>query len=93
MHATCPALDGKPPRLFAMCDEDGDVMAYGMTLPDGSAVTVQWSGRSSGAVGVWSSPGMPARRWNCSLTWLDRVSAAGGSPVLPAGPDRPAGAN
>jgi hypothetical protein len=85
LHASCPALEGEPPRLFAMCDEDGDVIAYGMTLPDGSAVTVQWSGRS-GSVGLWSSPGRPARLWNCSLTWLDRDSADAAGSAGPAGP-------
>jgi hypothetical protein len=76
LHGACADLDGEPPRRFTLCDEDGDVMAYGMTLPDGSAVTAQWSGGSVGALGVWSSPGVPARLWACSIAWLDPVAAS-----------------
>jgi hypothetical protein len=60
------------PRPFALCDYDGDVMAYGMTLPDGSAVTVQWSDGSHGSVGLWTSPAAPARLWAYSIAWFDR---------------------
>jgi hypothetical protein len=70
LHASCAVLAGTPPRLFALCDEDGDVIAYGMTLPDGSAATVQWSGGSRGPLGVWSSPAVPARLWGCATAWL-----------------------
>jgi len=77
LHAACAVLDGALPRLFALCDEDGDVIAYGMTLPDGSAATVQWSGGSRGAFGVWSSPGVPADLWTCAIAWLDGVAVPG----------------
>jgi hypothetical protein len=71
LSAACAAVQG-PPRVFVLCDEDGDVMAYGMTLPDGSAVTVQWLGNGHGSLGVWSSPGVPARLWSCAIAWFDR---------------------
>ena len=75
LSAACAAVAGVP-RPFALCDEDGDVIAYGMTLPDGSAMTVQWSDGSYGSVGVWSSPGTPARLWSCATVWLDRSATA-----------------
>lgn len=74
LSAACAVAHG-PPRVFLLCDEDGDVIAYGMTLPDGSAVTVQWLGHSPGALGVWTSPGAPARLWSCAIAWLDRPLA------------------
>jgi hypothetical protein len=74
LSAACAAVQG-PPRVFVLCDEDGDVMAYGMTLPDASAVTVQWLGDGPGSLGVWSSPGAPARLWSCGIAWLDRPLA------------------
>jgi hypothetical protein len=77
LHTACAVLAGAVPRLFALCDEDGYVIAYGMTLPDGSAVTVQWSGGSVGSIGMWASPGTPARLWTCGIAWLDEVCPSG----------------
>ncbi|GAA2517433.1 hypothetical protein [Pilimelia columellifera] len=69
--------DGPPPvfglgrvRPFALHD-CREVLAYGLVLPDGSAVTAQWTQRGCGAVGVWSTPEAPRRLWACALTWLD----------------------
>ena len=70
-----------PPRLFALCDPDGVVAAYGMALPDGSAVTVQWTDGAPGSLGSWSSPEAPARLWCLGVTWLD--SGAGKGPPAP----------
>ena len=74
LSAACAAVRGAP-RAFVLCDEDGDVMAYGMTLPDGSAVTAQWLGDRHGPLGVWTSPGVPARLWSCAIAWFDRPAA------------------
>jgi len=71
LRAACAAVRGAP-RAFALCDSDGDVIAYGMTLPDGSAVTVQWTDGSYGSLGVWESPGAPALLWSCAIAWFDR---------------------
>jgi hypothetical protein len=79
LSAACADVQG-PPRPFVLCDEEGDVIAYGMTLPDGSAVTVQWAGGTYGAVGVWSSPGAPARLWSCAIAWFDRPVAGPSAP-------------
>jgi hypothetical protein len=79
LSGACADVQG-PPRPFVLCDEDGDVIAYGMTLPDGSAVTVQWGDGVHGSVGVWSSPGSPARLWSCAIAWFDRPVAPPPSP-------------
>jgi hypothetical protein len=48
------------PATFALRDQHADrtetVLAVGMTLPDGSAVTVDWRAGHAGTVGTWSSP-------------------------------------
>jgi hypothetical protein len=80
LSAACAAVQG-PPRVFVLCDEDGDIMAYGMTLPDGSAVTAQWLGDGHGSLGVWSSPGVPARLWSCVIAWFDRPLVPPASPA------------
>ncbi|HYN97553.1 MAG TPA: hypothetical protein VES42_27260 [Pilimelia sp.] len=74
LAGACADITGDP-RPFALCDRDGDVLAYGMTLPDASAVTVEWSGGRLGAFGVWSSPAAPARLWGCGIAWYGRPSA------------------
>lgn len=69
LRAACASDPGTPPRLFTLCDDRGTVSAYGMTLPDRSAVTVEWTGVDRGAVGFWSSPAAPARLWGWSVVW------------------------
>lgn len=80
------------PRLFALCDPDGDVTAYGLTLPDGSAVTVQWVDGVPGSLGLWSSPQAPARLWCCGIAWIDPPGRGrDGGAADPGAPDGPAG--
>lgn len=64
------------PRAFALVDEVG-VRAYGLSLPDGTALTVQWTAEGSGALGMWSAPQAPARLWVCELIWLDEAQRPG----------------
>jgi len=48
------------PVTFALRDpaarRDTGILAIGMTLPDGGALTVDWRAGRPGTVGVWSSP-------------------------------------
>ena len=47
----------------------GVVLAIGMTLPDGGAVTVDWRTGRAGTVGVWSSPQAAAGAHRADLVW------------------------
>ncbi|MFA1544898.1 hypothetical protein [Actinomadura chokoriensis] len=66
---------GVAPRLFALVrndfgeDERGEeeLVAYGIALPDGSAVTVPLRGRG---FGWWLTPGSASRRTFSELVWL-----------------------
>src|SRR5947209_16719374 len=47
------------PATFALrhpTGREGALLAIGMTLPDGGAVTIDWRTGRAGTVGVWSSP-------------------------------------
>jgi hypothetical protein len=60
------------PRVFALLgeDEDGDhgLIAWGMRLPDGSAITVD--GGQTLSVGTWSSADRAAKLHHAELNWL-----------------------
>lgn len=66
---------GVAPRLFALVREDpgeGDavvdaIVAYGIVMPDGSAVTVPIGGRGFGR---WLTPESASRRMRSELVWL-----------------------
>jgi hypothetical protein len=66
----------QPPITFALHDpvneRDSHVLAIGMTLPDGSAVTVDWHTGHAGTVGVWSSPEAAAAVHRADLVWYGR---------------------
>ena len=72
------------PVTFALRSSTGHeeaVLAVGMTLPDGGAVTVDWRAGRAGTVGVWSSPEAAAGAHNADLVWYRR-----GSGPVPLGP-------
>jgi len=71
-----PVVAVTTPCAFVLTDEGG-VLAYGLRLPDGSALTVQWSRHGSGAYGVWSSVETPAALWACAITWLGSATNVG----------------
>jgi len=68
------------PRPFALHAVDGSnpsgdgshgpLLAWGMTLPDGSAVTVDWRNGPSSGVGISASPDRAARLHDADLVWL-----------------------
>lgn len=62
---------GRVPIVFALLREDDDgesgLVAWGMRLPDGSAVTVTSGPRVS--FGKWSSPDRAARVHCADLAW------------------------
>lgn len=65
---------GRLPQLFALCeDEDEDhlgaVRAWGLSLPDGTAVTV-----TPGSFGRWSSARRAARIHDADLVWIGTPS-------------------
>ncbi len=66
----------QPPRTFALRDPDASrdaaVVALGMTLPDGGAMTIDWRSGRAGAVGVWSSPYVAAAVHRAELVWYGR---------------------
>ncbi|GGK26162.1 hypothetical protein GCM10010124_18510 [Pilimelia terevasa] len=65
------ALDEWPrPRPFALVGQGG-LRAYGLALPDNSAVTVRWTEEGAGALGMWSAPEVPARLWTYELVWWE----------------------
>ena len=73
------------PVTFALCrstQQEEGVLAIGMTLPDGGAVTVDWRTGRAGTVGVWSSPQAAAGAHHADLIWYRR--GPGSAPV--AGP-------
>jgi hypothetical protein len=74
------------PATFALRDEHADraetVLAVGMTLPDGGAVTVDWRSGHAGTVGTWSSPQAAAAAHHAELVWYTRPGAA----APPVGP-------
>jgi len=47
----------------------GALLAIGMTLPDGGALTVDWRTGRAGTVGVWSSPQAAAGAHRADLVW------------------------
>jgi hypothetical protein len=75
------------PETFTLRDpvdgrDEAAVLAVGMTLPDGGALTVDWRAGRAGTVGVWPSP-EAAASWHCAdLVWCrrSRVPAPAGGP-------------
>jgi hypothetical protein len=59
---------------------DGALLAIGMTLPDGGAVTVDWRTGRAGTVGVWSSPQAAAGAHRAELVWYGRGAIPAGPP-------------
>jgi hypothetical protein len=74
------------PTTFALrnqaAERDAAVLAVGMTLPDGGAVTVDWRTGRAGTVGVWSSPQAAAAAHRAELVWYGRTPV----PAPPGGP-------
>jgi hypothetical protein len=63
------------PVTFALRSTTGHqdrVLAIGMTLPDGGAVTVDWRAGRAGTVSVWSSPDAAAGAHHADLIWYRR---------------------
>jgi hypothetical protein len=62
------------PRLFALmpdpeeAENTTEVLAWGLALPDGQAVTIG-TGRSV-SVGKWSTPGRAAALSRAELVWI-----------------------
>jgi hypothetical protein len=49
---------------------DGPLLAWGMTLPDGSAVTVDWRNGPSSGVTLSANPDQAARLHDADVVWL-----------------------
>ena len=58
----------------------GALLAIGMTLPDGGALTVDWRTGRAGTVGVWSSPQAAAGAHRADLVWYGRDQVPTGLP-------------
>ena len=58
----------------------GALLAIGMTLPDGGALTVDWRTGRAGTVGVWSSPQAAAGAHRADLVWYGRDPVPTGLP-------------
>ena len=74
------------PATFALRNHirpDEAILAIGMTLPDGGAVTVDWRAGRAGTVGVWSSAEAAAGAHGADLVWYRRGAV---SPVPVGGP-------
>ena len=52
----------------------GALLAIGMTLPDGGALTVDWRTGRAGTVGVWSSPQAAAGAHRADLVWYGHAT-------------------
>jgi hypothetical protein len=72
-----PDFKPRPFALHAIDDSDPDaaspnrtLLAWGMTLPDGSAVTVDWRNGPSSGVALCTSPDRAARLHDADLAWL-----------------------
>jgi hypothetical protein len=71
---------GFAPRTFALhaiggadtddTDPGGPLLAWGMTLPDGSAVVVDWRNGPSAGVTLSANPDQAARLHDAELVWL-----------------------
>ena len=82
--AWCPGCGqtsvGFAPRPFALhaigradtddADPGGPLLAWGMTLPDGSAVTVDWRNGPSSGITLSANPDQAARLHGAELAWL-----------------------
>lgn len=74
--------DSFTPRPFsveAYPDDDSalTVVAWGMTLPDGTAVAVGWHDGSSSTVALCTSPERAAHLHHGSLAWIDGQHSTG----------------
>ncbi|RZU51420.1 hypothetical protein EV385_3247 [Krasilnikovia cinnamomea] len=47
------------------------VVAWGMTLPDGSVITVGWSEGSTNTLSICGSPARAAWLYGATLAWVD----------------------
>ncbi|GAA1025609.1 hypothetical protein GCM10009557_00170 [Virgisporangium ochraceum] len=67
-------LTPRPFALHAIGDADatphGPLVAWGMTLPDGSAVTVDWRDGPPSDVTLSTNPERAARLHDAELVWL-----------------------
>jgi hypothetical protein len=69
------------PATFALRNPIvGTLVAVGMTLPDGAAMTVDWRSGRAGTVGVWSSPQAAAGAHRADLVWYGRAAVPVGGP-------------
>ena len=76
------------PAIFTLRDPSGGragLLAVGMTLPDGGALTVDWRAGYAGTVDVWSSPEAAAVAQRAQLVWYGRSKVPAKVPA-PAGP-------
>jgi hypothetical protein len=62
------------------------MVAVGMTLPDGGAMTVDWRAGRAGTVGVWPSPEAAAQAHGAQLVWYGRATVRAPVRTTPAGP-------
>jgi hypothetical protein len=58
------------PRPFALYGVDELLIAWGMTLPDGSAVLVDWRRGPSSGVTISASPERAADLHGADLVWM-----------------------
>ena len=67
---------GFVPRPFALHGfsdaDDGPLLAWGMTLPDGSAVTVDWRHGPSSGITISTNAEQAACLHGADLVWLTR---------------------
>ena len=68
---------GFVPRPFALHGfsdaDDGPLLAWGMTLPDGSAVTVDWRHGPSSGITISTNAEQAACLHGADLVWLTRT--------------------
>jgi hypothetical protein len=75
---TVPSLTPRPFALHAIKGSDPadnagparPLLAWGMALPDGSAITVGWRNGPSSGVAICASPDQAARLHDADLVWL-----------------------
>lgn len=72
-----PPLTG--PRAFALVDDDGDagqVVAYGLALPDGSAFSVSWPSQTGTGFCSTRSAERNALLRGAELVWITNKEAS-----------------
>ena len=71
--AHCTGFSPEPFALQVQTAADGGrpmVVAWGMTLPDGSALTVDWRNGPSSSVAVLATPERAELLYDADLVWL-----------------------